>query len=131
MNIQSLLNSPSGDGHTHRSVAATSSPRSLSPPHNYPAPAVVPKRQKLAKDAPVFSEGTKIVGHVNYPPHEADNDRELEAQHRKFHVFPSGEIQRMGVRHIPYNSDKKDLFQKTGREAFESKLSCLIVHALS
>jgi hypothetical protein len=38
-------------------------------------------------------------------------------------VFPlgAGEIYKKGVRHIPYNSDKKDFLDKTGRDAFESE----------
>lgn len=126
MNIQSLLNSPNGGGRRHRSVASPSLP----PPHHYLAPSIIPKRQKLAKDAPVFSEGTKTVGHVNYPPHEAGNNRDLEAQHRKFRVYPLGQIQRKGVRHIPYNSDRKEFFKTTGREAFEGKI-CRIVDMVS
>jgi hypothetical protein len=35
------------------------------------------------------------------------------------------------VRHIPYNSDKKDLFRTTGREAFEGKINYHIVDVLS
>lgn len=84
----------------------------------------------MAKDAPVFSESTKIVGHVNYPPHEAGSDRDLEARHREFYVFPLGQIHRKGVRHIPYNSDKKDFLEKTGREAFEGEDSRLVVETL-
>ena len=89
----------------------------------------MPKRQKIAKDAPIFSEGVKINGFVNYPPHEADTEGEdkkeaenLAKMHRFFRIFPMGEIQKKGVRHIPYNSDKKDFMEKTGREAFESEV---------
>lgn len=83
----------------------------------------MPKRLKVAKDAPIFSEGNKIVGNVNYPPYEAEHDQDLTAQHQSFQVYPLGEIYRKGVRHIPYNSDKKDFQDKTGREAFESRSS--------
>ncbi|KAJ4295126.1 hypothetical protein N0V90_007136 [Kalmusia sp. IMI 367209] len=86
------------------------------PAASYPP---MPKRKKIPKDAPVFSEGTKIVGHLNYPPYEAGDDVELAEQHRRFQIYPMGEIQRKGARHIPYNSDKKDFLEKTGREAFE------------
>lgn len=70
----------------------------------------------------MFSEGNKTVGIVNYLPHEAENNEELLAQHRRFQIYPSGEISKKGVRHIPYNSDKKDFLEKTGRDAFESEL---------
>jgi len=90
----------------------------------YPGPPnVIPKRQKIPKDAPIFSEGNKIVGVVNYPPYEAGDNQNLAAQHQRFQVYPLGEIYRKGVRHIPYNSDKKDFLDKTGRDAFESKSS--------
>ncbi|KAF1977574.1 DNA-binding domain of Mlu1-box binding protein MBP1, partial [Bimuria novae-zelandiae CBS 107.79] len=79
----------------------------------------LPKRQKIPKDAPIFSEGTKVVGYVNYPPHEGSEDENLAAQHRRFKLFPMGEIHKKGVRHVPYNSDKKDFLNKTGRESFE------------
>src|SRR4051812_5633741 len=56
-------------------------------PHpNYPTSLL--KRQKLAKDAPIFTENTKTIGYVNYPPHTTNNDANLEAQHRKFSVRP-------------------------------------------
>lgn len=45
----------------------------------------------------------------------------MAEEHDRFRVFPRGEIQKKGVRHIPYNSDKKDFLDKTGRHAFESK----------
>jgi hypothetical protein len=45
-------------------------------------------------------------------------------QHRRFKIFPLGQIHSKGIRHIPYNSDKKDFLEKTGREAFEGKLLC-------
>ncbi|KAF2628786.1 hypothetical protein BU25DRAFT_420731 [Macroventuria anomochaeta] len=115
MNIQSLLNSPSGGSGEYQRAAPPCPPSA----QRCLAHSVVPKRQKLAKDAPVFSEGTKIVGHVNYPPHEAGNDRILEARHREFSVFPLGQILKKGVRHIPYASDKKDFLDKTGRDAFK------------
>jgi hypothetical protein len=123
MSIQSLLNSPSGSGYQNRNAASPCAP----PTQHYPAHATIPRRQKLAKDAPVFSEGTKIVGHINYPPHEAGNDHDLHARHREFHVFPLGEILKKGVRHIPYASDKKDFLNKTGRDAFEGSYGSLLV----
>ncbi|KAL6707750.1 hypothetical protein ACN47E_003871 [Coniothyrium glycines] len=94
---------------------------SKSPPLAYrPVPSVNNhRRHKVPKDAPVFSEGNRTVGIVNFRPHEAGDDLEVAAHHRIFSVFPLGEIERKGVRHIPYNSDKKDFLEKTGRDAFE------------
>ncbi|KAF1363385.1 DNA-binding domain of Mlu1-box binding protein MBP1 [Lizonia empirigonia] len=115
MDIKSLLNSPSSDSRTYPRSASLCS---ASTQHCLP-PVGIAKRQKIPKDAPIFSEGNKTVGKINYPPHETGDDRVLEALHREFHVFPLGQIQKKGVRHIPYNSDKKDFLDKTGRDAFE------------
>jgi hypothetical protein len=122
MNIQSLLNSPSGSSRQNRNVEPQRGP----PAPHYTTHGTGVRRQKLAKDAPIFSEGAKIVGHVNYPPHEAGNDRDLQARHREFRVFPLGEIIKKGVRHIPYASDKKDFLNKTGRDAFEGRCDSLL-----
>ncbi|KAL5399029.1 hypothetical protein PMIN06_003367 [Paraphaeosphaeria minitans] len=117
MKIHSLLNPCRSDERNgHRS---SESPTPAPMPRPAAPYASVPKRQKIPKDAPVFSEGTKIVGHVNYPPNEGDEDGTLLLQHRRFHLFPMREIKKKGVRHIPYNSDKKDFLDKTGRESFE------------
>ncbi|KAI8935127.1 hypothetical protein NX059_007721 [Plenodomus lindquistii] len=114
MRISSLLNPFCGD-HTARST-----PESPSRPFSQTAVAAgIARRQRVPKDAPIFTEGNKTIGHVNFPPHEAGYDQHLLDQHRRFQVFPAGEIAKKGVRHIPYNSDKKDFLDKTGRDAFE------------
>ena len=115
MKIPYLLNPFCGDRHNQR--------ESKSPtPASHPVGAVpATRRQKIPKDAPIFSDGNRTIGTVNFPPHENQNDPELLAQHRKFQVYPLGEILKKGVRHIPYNSEKKDFLDKTGRDAFESR----------
>lgn len=95
------------------------------------APVDFPRRQKVPKDAPIFSEGNKVVGFVNYPPHESGEDHALLAQHQRFRIFPLGQIYNKGIRHIPYNSDKKDFLEKTGREAFEGEFPCLCLHSMT
>ncbi|KAF1834379.1 hypothetical protein BDW02DRAFT_341721 [Decorospora gaudefroyi] len=113
MKIPYLLNPFCGE---HNDQHISKSPT----PPSYPVAVVPgPRRQKVPKDAPIFSEGNRPVGNVNFVPHEAGNDEELLAQHRKFQIYPLGEIYKKGVRHIPYNSDKKDFLDKTGRDAFE------------
>jgi hypothetical protein len=115
MKISHLLNPTCGDSDDYRSS------KSLTPTC-YPVAAVqAPRRQKIPKDAPIFSEGNRTVGNINFLPHEAGDNQELLHQHRRFQIYPLGEIFRKGVRHIPYNSDKKAFHEKTGREAFESK----------
>ncbi|EFQ91409.1 hypothetical protein CFE70_005913 [Pyrenophora teres f. teres 0-1] len=113
MKISHLLNPFCGDRHNQR--------ESKSPtPASHPVATVpAPKRQKIPKDAPIFSDGNRTVGTVNFAPYENQHDQELLAQHRKFQIYPLGEIFKKGVRHIPYNSEKKDFLEKTGRDAFE------------
>jgi hypothetical protein len=119
MDVSALLNPSCDEQHSY--CVWNSSPQ-VAVPYSKPQTAV-PKRQKIAKDAPIFSEGNQTIGYINYPPDEGDGDQDLRAEHERFQVFPLGEIRRKGVRHIPYNSDKKDFLDKTGRDAFESKLA--------
>jgi len=124
MNIASLLNPLCSD---RRGCRSSESPT----PASLPCPAVsytsVPKRHKVPKDAAIFSDGNKIVGFINYAAYEAGDDRDLAAQHRRFQINPMGEIMKKGARHIPYNSDKKDFLEKTGRDAFESEFRPLLL----
>lgn len=115
MKIQSLLNPLGGDHHEYRSSA---SPTKTNMPRSSATYTSAPKRQKPPRDAPVFTEGSKFKGKINYLPHEAGDDLELVAQHRRFQLYPMGEIGKY-CRHIPYNSEKKDFMAKTGRESFE------------
>lgn len=116
MKIQHLLNPFCTDHDGYRSSESPTPgfmPRSVAPNTS------VPKRQKIPKDAAIFSKGNKTVGFVNYPPHEAGDNKALAAQHLKFRLYPERDISSEGVRHIPYNSDKKDFMEKTNRVAFE------------
>jgi hypothetical protein len=79
-----------------------------------------PKRQKIPKDAAIFTDA-KVNEPVNFPPYAYTDDDELAAQHRKFQIFPPGSIEKKGARRIPYNSEKKDFMPKTGRDAFEGQ----------
>ncbi|KAH5823779.1 hypothetical protein HBI94_088540 [Parastagonospora nodorum] len=115
MDVSALLNPSCDEQHSYR--GRNPSPHAAVP-YSEPQTAL-PKRQKIAKDAPIFSEGNHTIGYVNYPPDEGDGDQDLRAEHERFQVFPLGEIRRKGVRHIPCNSDKKDFLDKTGRDAFE------------
>ena len=78
------------------------------------------KKQKMSKDAAIFARG-KIQGEVRYPPCEVQDER-IAAEHRKFQVYPIGQIAEYR-RHIPYNSEKKSFLEKTGRGAFEGMVS--------
>lgn len=119
MRIQSLLNPfDCGDRHGYRS-SESPVPATM---HRPVAPCTsAPKRQKLPKDAAIFADDAKVNGPVNFPPYDFGNDAELAAQHRKFQIYPEGNILQKGARRIPYNSEKKDFWPKTGRDAFESQ----------
>ncbi|KAK2054135.1 apses transcription factor Xbp1 [Colletotrichum caudatum] len=85
------------------------------PPSPYLDRPVIP-RLKMPKDpAPVSKY--KPRGVIKYYPFEnADEATRREAN--RFRVTPFGRIQE-SCAHIPYNSGKKDFFEKTGRESFE------------
>lgn len=120
MHISSLLNPRREDYQEGRSpefLTPSSTPRSMTPC------TPVAGRQRIRKDAPIFTEGNTPVGIVNYPPHKVGNDKNLAKRHHDFQVYPFDEIDKYGVRHIPYNSDKKDFMDKTGKDAFEGE-SC-------
>lgn len=106
--IESLLNPLPDLGITRRSSIIPSRPLVSSASRH--------KKQKAAKDAPVFLRG-KIRGELRYPPCE-ERDETLAKHHRDFRIHPMGEIAEF-PRHIPYNSEKKSFQEKTGRESFE------------
>jgi hypothetical protein len=81
-----------------------------------------PKKQKISKDAPVFTKGN-VKGVLRYAPCEYQNAPLAEA-HRKFMLHPMGRITEY-PRHIPYNSEKKSFLNKTGRHSFEGKRQSL------
>ncbi|RKU42153.1 hypothetical protein DL546_000041 [Coniochaeta pulveracea] len=74
------------------------------------------EKQKMGKDHAGHSK-SKAKGAVNFPPFEDLDDKSLR-EIRRYDVRPFGSIQ-TNCRHIPYNSEKKDFFDKTGRESFE------------
>ncbi|KAJ5087057.1 hypothetical protein NUU61_008364 [Penicillium alfredii] len=73
------------------------------------------KRQKMARDGPVFRPGN-IRGELRYPPCE-ERDEELERIHREWKLHPIGKIAQF-PRHIPYSSEKKSFQERTGRHCF-------------
>lgn len=114
----------------------TATTRELVPPTRLGTPVApsAAKKQKLAKDAPVFTQGTPLKP-VNYEPFESTEDavtltnaqqQELRHQHERFGIWPNGRDADGGrirdyVKHIPYQSEKKGFFAQTGRNAFEGK----------
>ncbi|KAI0447830.1 hypothetical protein F4803DRAFT_571483 [Xylaria telfairii] len=97
------------------------SPESSSPTDSYMEDSGFPDRptmskQKMPKDAAIFTK-SKPKGAINFQPYE-DLDEESLHSVQRFQVYPLGKIREYS-RHIPYNSGKKDFFEKTGRESFE------------
>jgi hypothetical protein len=74
-----------------------------------------PPKAKKTRDSSDLSY-TRPQGPNNYPPYEA-LDAEAFNEMRPFDVYPFGQIGHYCA-HIPYSSDKKDVFEKTGRENF-------------
>lgn len=75
-------------------------------------------KNKMSKESAGLTK-SKAKGIVNFYPFETLDPESLQ-EARKFAVSPLGSIQNY-CRHIPYNSGKKDFYEKTGRESFEGK----------
>lgn len=73
---------------------------------------------KMAKDSGGFVK-SKAKGTVNFPPFENLDEVSIR-ETKQYHIYPFGKIQEY-CRHIPYNSGKKDFYEKTGRESFEGE----------
>lgn len=105
-------------------------PRSMPssiPVHVYHSPALSPSGPMskprayggvTSRENSAFAK-SPINGPVNYPPFE-NLDEHMVDYVRAFNVKPLGRIHENSS-HIPYNSGKKDFFEKTGRESFEGK----------
>ncbi|KAI0022530.1 hypothetical protein F4780DRAFT_179047 [Xylariomycetidae sp. FL0641] len=119
LSLASLLNPAPPGASMNRfppSPAASSPTTSLPDDSGFSDRPAVTKHAKMPKDAVVFTK-SKPKGQVNYMPFEKLDEASLR-EVRKFQVFPFGKIQEY-CRHIPYNSGKKDFYEKTGRESFE------------
>ena len=75
-------------------------------------------KSKMPKESTSFTK-SRPKGVVHFLPYEALDPESLR-EVRKFQVYPLGSIHEY-CRHIPYNSGKKDFYEKTGRESFEGK----------
>lgn len=74
-------------------------------------------KHRMTKEPQTGLTKSKAKGIVNFYPFEALDSESLR-EVRRFLVSPFGSIQNY-CRHIPYNSGKKDFYEKTGRESFE------------
>ncbi|KAM0718800.1 hypothetical protein Q7P37_005871 [Cladosporium fusiforme] len=137
LRIQNLLNPEVPDNRLQRSISPPPTPASIannSTVTSTPCPETpqtpASKGKKPAKDGGAFVRGCP-QGNVKFEPVECNTyshaltvgeNAELKEQHRRFQLFPSGGeagLIREFPKHIPYASDKKGFFEKTGREAFE------------
>ncbi|KAH8681369.1 hypothetical protein BX600DRAFT_505069 [Xylariales sp. PMI_506] len=118
LSVASLLNpEPPGQAKLESVNSTVSSLMADSAPHDtiFFRKHIIPK-SKLHQDAVVFTKG-RIMGAVNFYPYEKLDDESLRSI-QEYQVYPASNIQDY-CRHIPYNSGKKDFFEKTGRESFE------------
>ncbi|KAI1119439.1 hypothetical protein F5Y14DRAFT_445979 [Nemania sp. NC0429] len=119
LSVSSLLNpAPPGPPNKDRfppSPTSSSTAGSCAEDSELPDRSAIP-RHKMPKDAAVFTK-SKPNGAINFHPYEDLDELSLQKV-RKFQVYPLGKIREYS-RHIPYNSGKKDFFEKTGRESFE------------
>ncbi|KAI1341568.1 hypothetical protein F5Y15DRAFT_414089 [Xylariaceae sp. FL0016] len=119
LSLASLLNPAPPGAPINRfppSPASSSPTNSFTDESSFLDRPMMPKH-KMPKDATVFTTKSRPKGVVNFPPFERLDEASLR-QVRKFQVYPLGKIQEY-CRHIPYNSGKKDFYEKTGRESFE------------
>lgn len=85
----------------------------------------------------MFIKG-EAKGKVHYPPYESSDDAislppwlrdELLEQHKVYKIYPSGNetdgLIADFTKSIPYSSEKKEFFGKTGWEGFDGMLMTL------
>ena len=77
------------------------------------------KKPKMTKDAALFVKH-KVQGPIRFRPKEDEYDLETVRKLLEYQVYPLGAVAKYH-RHIPYNSGKKQFYEKTGRAAFEGK----------
>ncbi|KAH6895424.1 hypothetical protein B0T10DRAFT_215968 [Thelonectria olida] len=111
--IETILNpAPSG---REASQAFKSSPSpAFSPLPVMNCPPMPPMR---TTKEPSNLAKSKLRGPMKYPPFENIGEQALY-EIRRFRIVSFGRIHQT-CSHIPYNSGKKDFYEKTGRESFE------------
>ncbi|KFA51691.1 hypothetical protein S40293_02799 [Stachybotrys chartarum IBT 40293] len=117
--LQQLLNPDFSAPHELPLDESTRLQPNIAPPKEEPPAtrSVSLLKMKKAKDSSGISKSGPR-GPVNYPPFETLDDASLQ-QVARFDVTPFGQIHQ-GYEHFPYNSEKRDLLEKTGRESIEA-----------
>lgn len=80
-------------------------------------------RQTLGKPDPRSTASplkSRTQGPVRFPPFEHVSAQVMQ-EIATYQISPFGQIQQC-CEHIPYNSSKKNFYEKTGRESIEGKL---------
>ena len=143
LKIHYLLNPVAADDYSSRpstpanTATYTHTPTSAATPTPGPDTPVTPastKQQKNGKDNGVVPSG-RPKNPVNYRPYECNSNthyydaeyrNEMAAQHRAFRICTAGSGGQGLIgdfpKHVPYASEKKGFFSKTGRDAFEGSL---------
>lgn len=141
MKIQSLLNPSAAVNSTRPDTMATPSTTRATPIDSVVDPSLEPDTPStttaLGRNTTYnSSKKTTEVAHgkVNFPAFEIDEDsiclspaqqEELFRQHSRFNVNPSGfnkgDLVSDTTKHIPYSSEKKRFFGKTGRDGFNGR----------
>ncbi|KAM0245614.1 hypothetical protein ACHAP5_005264 [Fusarium lateritium] len=119
LSLKGLLNpAPSGEDDASPFSRPSPTPEFLPIPNNGESSNQARGRSMLSRfKDPNNMTKSKLRGQVRFSPFENLNEVALQEIHR-FRVTPFGHIQETCL-HIPYNSGKKDFFEKTGRESFE------------
>lgn len=120
--IQAILNHPCSYVRPESPSSQPSASESPSPTSEtadtlqlVPEQPGVLRRTKKARDSSDLSY-MRPQGPIKYPPFEKLDAIALNLM-RPFNIYPFGEIAQYCA-HIPYSSDKKDVYKKTGRESF-------------
>ncbi|KAH7197798.1 uncharacterized protein B0J16DRAFT_352575 [Fusarium flagelliforme] len=121
LSLKGLLN-PAPQGENTSSFSQPNSPPEFPPAFNNRMPSNQPQgRVLMSSDRAGFKDAnltkSKLRGQVRFPPYERLDEVSLQ-EIRRHRVTPFGYIHEACL-HIPYNSGKKDFFEKTGRESFE------------
>ncbi|PHH86263.1 hypothetical protein CDD83_10490 [Cordyceps sp. RAO-2017] len=120
--LQSLLNPASPDERTDGSRQSSPASIAISTADNTPISRermdsqLALRRTTSRNTAPLLKSRTQ--GPVKFPPFESV-DAEAIREIARFQITPFGQIQQC-CEHIPYNSTKRNFFEKTGRESIEA-----------
>ncbi len=137
MKIQSLLN-PVLSGEDPSTSDTDEASRPSTPSYSTrPTPFSITSESPAAKHHARIQDDVHPREKIRFPPFElhqraaclsADEQSELRRQYKLFNVQPIGksadDLIAATCRHIPYSSDKKSFFSKSGKEGFNGKLSC-------